>query len=811
MNRQIIVFAAAVFFLNGIEAAAQEQVQEKPDLSNPDAISQPPMDPYSLSYIPERPSTAKDIKTPEACDALGGKWQSRPVTVNLNSAAEEITTVNMRIVGCTLNGKAQGRWMYAVDYGSNNKYYHDLDEKHALGYVWMIDDKKFGWEAVLNQPEDFVRLLTPYQNGILSGTSFAWNEMGALSEVITYNELGERHGKYEKYVNCLPTALGQYENGKPSGKWDIFEEPGMISVRRYFDRKAQPSELPKDLSEATDAYWTEWFNPEGVKLSEGYSLSDTPTSPGTKIGKIQLYTSVGVEWISIQYNGKGYIDDAVTFNLCSLRGRKEKPDYIDYSHDDVYINCKDSENEIYLRIYYYKFGKVWKIIPYKDGIPDGKVTEYHPSKTDALFGPILSEYQVVSGTPEGKIIYLDESGEPFDEGCEISMGTGHFKSWWYNGKVSEEGDYYHRDKHGTWTKYYDTGAPEYETTFKNGYKTGVQKQWFSNGVLAGEISYLGGSRDGDVNWYYADGRIAVKSEYKTDVPSGVWYSYTHGGKISKKTNYNTDDAMQNVYYSDGKIQASGVVLSSMMGDMKDGHWNYYLKNGKQWYSAEYVSDEVVSSASTQCSAINGEYKIDAENREVGCTVCAVNRAMPLQKLNMRENEWKWFSDTGALEKKGSIHLGHLNNDWEYYYPTGKPMLSGRYLIDRKIGKWTGYYESGSKKFSGNYDNGIETGIWMTYHDKTESVSSQGEFIDGKRHGEWKWFHANGQVREIGTFIHGKETGTWTTYYANGQKKGEGEFVEGLREGKWTWWRENGNEWRTANYVKGKEKNDKQAH
>ena len=813
MNRQIIVFLTAILLINGVDATAQE-VQEKPDLSNPDVISQPPMDPYSLSYIPEMPSGAKDIKTPESCESLGGTWKSEPAAIMLNSTAEGATKVKrpVRIVGCKLEGKAQGRWMYAVDYGNNIKYYHDLNEKTALGYVWMIDDKKSGWEVVLNEPEDFVRVLTPYQAGVLSGTSFAWNEMGALSEVITYNERGEKHGKYEKYDQCLPTALGQYENDAPSGKWEIFDPPGVISMRRYYDRKASPSDLPKDTPAKAEAYWTEWFNAEGLKVTEGYSIAVIPEDPGTKIGRIQLYTTAGVAWIPVQYNGKGDIDDALTFELCRMRGRKEKPEFIDYIQDDVYINCNDSNNETYLRIYYYKFGKVWKIEPYKDDAPDGTVTEYHPAKDDnVLFGPVLAEYQVKRGIPEGKIQYLDETGKPFDEGCEISMGTGHFKSWWYNGKVAEEGDYYHRDKHNTWRKYYDNGAPEFEVTYQNGYKSGVQKQWFSNGVLAAELSYKGGARDGDVNWYYVDGHIAIKSQYKSNSPIGVWYEYTHGGQIAKKTDHSSLDAKQIVNYTDGKMQASGVILTSMFGDMKEGHWNYYLKNGEQWYSAEYESNEVVSTASTQCSDIQGEYKIDAENREVGCAVCAVNRAMPLKKHEMRENEWMWFSDTGALEKKGSIHLGHLNNDWEYYYPNGRPMLKGRYLIDRKMGNWTGYYESGSKKFSGSYDNGIETGTWTTYHDITNTVSSQGEFVNGKRNGEWTWFHANGQIREKGSFIDGKETGKWTSYYDNGQKKGEGEFVDGVREGLWTWWRENGKEWRTANYVKGKEQNDKQAH
>ena len=91
-----------------------------------------------------------------------------------------------------------------------------------------------------------------------------------------------------------------------------------------------------------------------------------------------------------------------------------------------------------------------------------------------------------------------------------------------------------------------------------------------------------------------------------------------------------------------------------------------------------------------------------------------------------------------------------------------------------------------------------------YHPGSGDVSSEGEFVAGKRHGKWIWRYPGGKIREEGVYEHGVEVGTWTQYHENGQKLGEGQYIDGKREGEWHWWRENGKTWRTAVYAKGRE-------
>ena len=783
-------WTAIIALLYSHSAFCQEDPHpEKPDLSNPDTISLPPMDPYALSYTPDKPENAKAILTPDECAKNDGQW-----TTNKN--VRDIDNVTLNQVGCKIHGKAEGRWIY-ID---ASKPGNEIEKKDAYGYVWMVDGKKVGWEAIFTGPDDFVRFLTPYKDDKIDGTAFEWNEMGALRQVTTYQD-GIRNGKYEHYEECLPTALGQYTNDKPTGTWTIYAEPGMISMRRNYDRKATPQDLPEGAQEI-EAYWTEWFNGDGVRITEGFSASTNPEDTGTRLGTIQLYSVKGNKWLAIQYDKQGRINDQPTFDLCVPEDNPKapQPSFLDYDHENLIIKCKNFDSDVYKEIYFYETGEKWKFVPIRNSMMHGMVHEFHPT------GERLADYFMQDDIPEGKVVYYNRAGVPFGPATTVLSGSGDFKSWWHNGFPKEEGRYELRQKDGMWRSWYDSGSIEKETNYSAGKRDGVEKHWFSNGVLSSETNYAEGARNGTAAAYYTDGHIAFKYNFAGGRLHGMCYDYTHAGNTKYETNYvPSGQPEQTRFYTDGKKQSSGKAIMGFSEPLQEGIWTYYMKNGTAWYTANYEGGFIVSDKSKKCENIFGQYEVNPDNHEVGCLVCAVNRKSPLAMYQVREDEWEWYNENGKIEKRGSIHMGHLTGNWEYHYPNGMIMLSGSYEIDKKTGEWTGYYEDGTKKFSGSYKNGLETGTWKTYYEMDNIISSEGKFSEGKRSDKWIWYYANGKVREEGNFENGMETGTWTSYYQNGNKQGEGEFVEGKREGMWTWWREDGSVWRTANYVKGREK------
>ncbi|MBO4349473.1 MAG: hypothetical protein J6A01_00815 [Proteobacteria bacterium] len=802
MKHTIWIAAFLIMMAMANASAAQEAQQpKKPDLSNPDAISMPPMDPYSLSYVPEMPDGARNIKNQAECAETGGVWS---VEYNKSKAGDQ----SLDFVGCMLDSKHVGRWFFVNC--ANCKKAPDWNDDIAYGYVWYIDDAVEGWSVMLNAPNDFVRDLWHSHNNQYDGTNFHWDEMGALKMVVSYRN-GKRHGRYESYERCIPKQIGQYEDGDRVGTWEYFCPKGSLIMRRYYDRKARPEDVPEGTKGTT--IWAERFE-EGKKKNEGY-MAIEPTGKKNEeeyyyVGNVQYYTPAGNPWFTIHYNANGDLDDPQMIEWCHNEDHPVQQKNLEISTftkgSELCLGCYDEQppaSTLIKKLCFYGTGELWKVMPIRGKQIHGMVNEFHPT------GELLASYRVKNEVPDGVVEYVNRAGVPLGPASNIRDGSGHYKSWWHNGNPHEEGDYLLGNKDGDWRIWYEKGGLEWERHYSAGRLNGEERQWYDNGVLSAVTPYRDGYKDGVKTWYYADGRKSGWNRYLEKIHR-AYHNYTHAGydNIHIEWEKESGRGIKSVYYEDGKLQAEGPVFSGEEKAENDGLWMFYLKNGTQWYSAEYSKDYVNTPEGSECRRVGGTYLIDAENREVGCSVCMVNRKHPSNHINIREGVWSWYRETGKLEKRGAIHMGHLDGKWVYYYSNGSLMLSGSYKIDRKIGSWSGFYENNNPKFTGSYKDGKEDGLWKTYHQGTQKVSSEGVFEDGKRKGKWVWYYPDGSIREEGAFDAGQENGTWTSYYETGQKQGQGEYHNGLREGDWIWWRKDGSEWRKAQFKNGKELQNK---
>jgi antitoxin component YwqK of YwqJK toxin-antitoxin module len=69
--------------------------------------------------------------------------------------------------------------------------------------------------------------------------------------------------------------------------------------------------------------------------------------------------------------------------------------------------------------------------------------------------------------------------------------------------------------------------------------------------------------------------------------------------------------------------------------------------------------------------------------------------------------------------------------------------------------------------------------------------TDGEYLDGEKHGMWITYYANGNKRSEGAYNRGKKEGLWLQYWPNGNKKSEGTFQKGLFTGLYTAYHESG--------------------
>jgi antitoxin component YwqK of YwqJK toxin-antitoxin module len=74
--------------------------------------------------------------------------------------------------------------------------------------------------------------------------------------------------------------------------------------------------------------------------------------------------------------------------------------------------------------------------------------------------------------------------------------------------------------------------------------------------------------------------------------------------------------------------------------------------------------------------------------------------------------------------------------------------------------------------------------------KTE-LSSEENYKDGKRVGEYIEWHENGQKKSEGSYKDGKRVGEYIEWHENGQKKSEGSYKDGKKIGVSVNWDPNG--------------------
>lgn len=67
-----------------------------------------------------------------------------------------------------------------------------------------------------------------------------------------------------------------------------------------------------------------------------------------------------------------------------------------------------------------------------------------------------------------------------------------------------------------------------------------------------------------------------------------------------------------------------------------------------------------------------------------------------------------------------------------------------------------------------------------------------EYKNGKRHGFYKYFHKNGQLKFRGSYTNGKLRGAFEGFYENGQLEETGDYKNGKKHGPWEFFDEDGN-------------------
>ena len=140
---------------------------------------------------------------------------------------------------------------------------------------------------------------------------------------------------------------------------------------------------------------------------------------------------------------------------------------------------------------------------------------------------------------------------------------------------------------------------------------------------------------------------------------------------------------------------------------------------------------------------------------------------------------------------------------QYFYPNSKILKSEGNEIDGKMeGEWKFYREDGTLESKGTYKDGNPDGHFYYYHENGQE-SANGVYKGEKREGDWIWHFDNGGLNQHGSYIDGKLQGPYNWFHQTGEPSTVGAFKNGERDGYWEWTNVEGAITYQMNYDEGK--------
>ena len=104
--------------------------------------------------------------------------------------------------------------------------------------------------------------------------------------------------------------------------------------------------------------------------------------------------------------------------------------------------------------------------------------------------------------------------------------------------------------------------------------------------------------------------------------------------------------------------------------------------------------------------------------------------------------------------------------------------------NKEQGPWKEYYQNGQMKAKGTYKDGKRIGEWVFYH-PTGKVEQKGVYDNkGRAQGVWKWYYEDGKLLREENYLNNLLDGETTEFDEDGKIITKGYYVEGQKEEHW---------------------------
>jgi antitoxin component YwqK of YwqJK toxin-antitoxin module len=396
--------------------------------------------------------------------------------------------------------------------------------------------------------------------------------------------------------------------------------------------------------------------------------------------------------------------------------------------------------------------------------------------------------------PNGKL----SSEGPLREG----KPDGYWKTYDEEGMIKSEGNRKNFELDSTWKFYGEEGKLALEITYKNGKKNGIRKT-YREGEYYTE-NFVNDVKQGMSMYYYPDGKLHKSIPFVNGLEQGIAREFDTNGRIIQIQEYrkgfivsreninrtDKDGRKQGTwkdFWENGNIRSEG----NYRNDKRNGIFKEYMTDGKLFKVFKYENDSLIPDAEEVAKIdVRADYY---PNGQV--------KIMAQYKNNQPDGIRREFSADGKLER-GSVYFrgirvgegitdmaGFRQGPWKEFYESGQLKAEGKYKDGKRIGEWKFYHPNAKIEETGYYDNkGRLDGDWKWYYEDGE-LRKEMSFSEGLEDGPMAEYSEDGKVIVKGTYVEGQEQDKWIFEY--GDHKEEGNYVNGMLDGEWKYYYDNG--------------------
>lgn len=253
------------------------------------------------------------------------------------------------------------------------------------------------------------------------------------------------------------------------------------------------------------------------------------------------------------------------------------------------------------------------------------------------------------------------------------------------------------------------------------------------------------------------------------------------------------------HYSNGQIASEGFLKEGQ----PDGYWKNYYENGQLKSEGNRENFLLDSTWIFYSDSGNISLKINYKEGKKNGIRTTINKSEIIEENfenDIKEGYTNYYYANGNLKKKVFYANGREEGEAREYSEDGTIIT----LIEYKRG-----YIINSENIN-RYRTQQKHGIWKTFYEN-ENIKEEGTYYFGKKDGYFKTYDVNGNLLTIKKFdndqeiIDAPELSTYeirTDYYSNGKVKVIGSYKDGVPDGIRRDFDENGNVLQAYVFVKG---------